>query len=393
MNTQRENDLWLYKISRPHSQRNGDRTWAQIIRENNLTMTVDGLRKKVRRAELRLERLGASPDNGNSTTAPTPAPLLPTAPDDNLPPAIAQAIQTINEFLSEKTEQKTQTKMYDPYPAGLHDLESFEEWKRSRVDDDTVIVFASDVHIPDHDKTAVSLAVEIMKAIQPNLICWGGDIFDLSQLSRFQEHPLRRKQDAFQEIREIWDGLIDRVCAVAPQAKQVFLEGNHEARRNKLPEINLYHSIENVFAELVRTGDRVWWLADTTRIWIGNLLLQHGKKTGLYTARKMLDDEGYATNVIQGHSHRPGLWFHRLTKAQQGVGMVTGLVSGCLCNIPPHYPGSNSQKWLHGVAVAHVRGNLVNVQMIPFHHEQGQMVAYYGSKQIKAGKENGHGRN
>lgn len=87
-------------------------------------------------------------------------------------------------------------------------------------------VFLSDLHFPSEDRAAVTLAKQVVKAIQPDTIIYGGDIIDMYSVSRHDRDP-RRKLDLQRDL-DYTAAQLAEFRALAPGANQVFIRGNHE---------------------------------------------------------------------------------------------------------------------------------------------------------------------
>ena len=89
-------------------------------------------------------------------------------------------------------------------------------------------LFISDVHIPFEDKNAVRILKNFTRWFEPDHIFFVGDIIDFYNISTFDKNPERLNQ-LQNDIDKTVDFLLD-MRVIAPQAKMVYLEGNHENR-------------------------------------------------------------------------------------------------------------------------------------------------------------------
>jgi predicted phosphodiesterase len=91
------------------------------------------------------------------------------------------------------------------------------------------ICFIPDVHIPYHDKRAWKLLLKVVAARQPKRIYILGDFMDCMAVNG---HGLKPSQRALRLIDEINDAnkALDELQAVAPNAKTIYIFGNHEYR-------------------------------------------------------------------------------------------------------------------------------------------------------------------
>lgn len=89
-----------------------------------------------------------------------------------------------------------------------------------------------DCHRPFHSRKAWELLLEVGSFIQPDEIVILGDFADFHSVSRHLKDP-RLPHLLQTEIDSANEGL-DHVDKISGSAKKVFLEGNHEARLEKL---------------------------------------------------------------------------------------------------------------------------------------------------------------
>ena len=210
---------------------------------------------------------------------------------------------------------------------------------------------------------------------------------DFPSFSNFQSTERPCVVDAFQEIRPVWDELIDNLTEAAPDAAIVALGGNHEKRlfRFMAEHWQLYDTLQGVFAELIQSRGRVWWLGGAQQTSIGDLLIKHGQRYSINTARINLDKIGGGASVIQGHSHTPSLVVKKVLMANGTHRVLYSAVAPCLGNIPPWYNQDLGETWLHGVTVGHVGKGDVHLQNIVFGPmRSGGLGARYGSEYVEA---------
>ena len=138
-------------ITAQHRSHGGTLSYRMLGAENGLSR--EAMRSRIRR------HVGNHAQNGH---LPTP-PALPAPVADPLP-------------------------MYRDYPATLDDTRHWEQWKReraTRLDMPIVVLCLFDLHIPDHDEEALKLVTNLAFALQPDVIVFGGDMFDFDAMSRF----------------------------------------------------------------------------------------------------------------------------------------------------------------------------------------------------------------
>lgn len=89
------------------------------------------------------------------------------------------------------------------------------------------IVIASDLHDEDFDPFVRRVLVDTVRRIQPDIVCLGGDIFDLPEFGKYTVDP--RTWDVVGRIKAVHD-FLEELREAAPDAQIDMLEGNHEYR-------------------------------------------------------------------------------------------------------------------------------------------------------------------
>ena len=167
------------------------------------------------------------------------------------------------------------------------------------------ILFLSDCHVPFHDKAALKLVMEVIADFKPSILVSNGDFLDCAAVSRHSKDP-RRMIGLAKEL-EIANNILDQLDALVPDARRIFLEGNHEQRlirylEEKAPE--LVGIVGTSVPEMLRLRERGWKhvaYKDDTRI--GKVFVTHDVgAAGRYNAYKCLDT--YQASIVTGHTHR-----------------------------------------------------------------------------------------
>lgn len=89
------------------------------------------------------------------------------------------------------------------------------------------IMVCSDIHDKEMDVFWGRVFVDSVKRIQPDIICFGGDIFDLPEFGRYSVDP--RTWDVVGRIKAVHT-LLAAVREASPDTELVMIEGNHEFR-------------------------------------------------------------------------------------------------------------------------------------------------------------------
>lgn len=359
-----------------HVERGGKMTWGDIVISENLGIPAEALRKRVQRYE-------------KSHLAPV-ADVDSTEINGDVQ-EMQQRIIQLERLLNEAGLRRSQDELlYEPYPSHLDDTDKWISWQKNLLSKKKVVTIMvwSDIHMPDHSVTAVSLAKNLLKEAKPDVLVYGGDMFDFDSLSTFAKSRRRRQKDAVVEVNDMWHSLVTEVSHSSPRTKQIAFRGNHDTRVDRYNDMAanpFADTTEEAFVEMVRSNGRVWWLGEYQETHVGCLFIQHGKRVGENAAKGAAKDQGWATSVVQGHNHRPGVFIHRVNNPRDlsSYRVVTSVSSGALCNIPPHYQMDTKQSsWLNGIVVAHVDAveDTVNIQNLVFHrkNETGQMWTAYG---------------
>lgn len=238
------------------------------------------------------------------------------------------------------------------------------------------VAFPTDEHFPFQDEYARNLALQIVRDFDPNLLICGSDGVDFYSLSKFDKDP-KRAFDLQTEITS-WRRGVREWATAAPNARKVFIPGNHEDRLRRYiwrhPEmaglnalsLNNLLGLQDLDVECEESiiGENY----GQSEVEIGPLVIKHGsvvRKHSAYTARGEMDKEFYNVPVLlTGHVHRGGTHY-----ATTRRGIVRGYECFCLCDTNPSYV--NSPNWQQGIVIATIYGTLVQVEPIPFFKEGG----------------------
>ena len=175
----------------------------------------------------------------------------------------------------------------------------------------------SDVHIPHHDKEAVTTVLEYVKDLRPHGIVYNGDILDFYEISRFNSGSLKKLEN--QRFKDTWDqgnAFLDNFMKAAGNRleEQYWNDGNHEDRLARWIE----HEGNGVFADdeafsipgrlkLKERGITYNPVSDKAYVKLGHLLITHGRFATKYSAAKHLDT--YRHSILIGHTHSPQVFF------------------------------------------------------------------------------------
>jgi len=193
---------------------------------------------------------------------------------------------------------------------------------------DKTTVLIPDIQFPFHDKTVLGKIIRVIKEIQPDQIVQIGDGIDFPQVSQWTKGTAGEYAPTLQEHISGYKGVLTSLRESAPQARIIWLEGNHDLRladfvkKYAAPLTTLDAlSFDNLFS-LRDIG--VEYLRGPIRI-ATNTYAVHGHESGGYAAQpqawelKFLRRYGSEKNIVFGHTHQPFL----LTRAYGFDGKVT----------------------------------------------------------------------
>ena len=212
-----------------------------------------------------------------------------------------------------------------------------------------------DAHYPFQDNKAINIMLKIHQHCRPEEVVLNGDMLDFAELSHFTRDKLKDKP-----IKES----IEEACGLIKKLQRystvIYHVGNHEARLQKYllsnaPEVEHLLKFDKLInneldtpIEIVENIGR-----DTmAKYFDDQLLVGHfnkALKNSAYTAKALV--EQYKMNIVQGHTHRLGVYY--TTGAKE---TLIGIEGGCLCQIRPSYV--NLPDWQSGLLMARDHQNI-----------------------------------
>jgi len=214
-----------------------------------------------------------------------------------------------------------------------------------------------DVHIPYHNKTAVSVFVEAVKHFKPDIVVCLGDLLDCSQ---FSVHPptFGFEQTDFEEDLDAAKGLLDTIqkhCGTL-----VMLEGNHENRIDRwaartvegrgvytriVPRIQLSKTLDGkprkrfVYIKYGSVDGRYPHYKINFRV-----MAVHGWSYAKHATKNHLD-MSQGKSVIHGHTHRADST--RIQSIWRDDQLIQAHSCGCLCQRIPLYGTGRPVEWVN----------------------------------------------
>ena len=288
--------------------------------------------------------------------------------------------------LSPKWEEGPEWPVVQPatrvkFPAPVRSRKKAKQWQVAALLPDMQIgyFFNEDGELePIHDEAAMATAIALCAEKQPDIVVMHGDNADFAELSRFRLSP---------SYAATMQATIDRCALVAqevrracPNARIIWLEGNHEARlpfyimdnakaafglRKGLepkswPVLSMPHlcGFDDTGVEYISGYPaNEFWLNDNFRVIHGHKVQSNGS-----TAHKYLDDARVSTAF--GHVHRREL-AQRTRHTRYGPRTVTALSFGCLCRLDGVVPSTKggvdvkgqpvktTEDWQNGMGFIH----------------------------------------
>lgn len=212
----------------------------------------------------------------------------------------------------------------------------------------------SDIHIPYHNISALTVAIDYLKACKIDCLLLNGDAIDCFILSRYSKDPKKRN---FAFELDTWKAMFE-VFEREFNVPIVYKLGNHEERyeaflwqkAGELVGVDEFE-IENLLKARAR-GITV--IKDKQIIKAGSLNIAHGHEftgggfqpvnvaRGLFLRAK--------TSAMQGHNHQTS----EHTESDMDGKITTTWSVGCLSELHPQYMPIN--KWNHGCAFVEIDG-------------------------------------
>lgn len=218
------------------------------------------------------------------------------------------------------------------------------------------VIVIPDLQIPYQDKKALNAVEKYMADHTWDEWIQLGDFMDLDAISRFTKDAPRKVEgkrivDDFKEANEVLDRHQDIVRKRNKDAKFTICIGNHEVRCetfcDRFPVLEGLVDFDNQLRTKERGINIVRSYPNGDAYKVGKALFTHGIYTGLYSARKHVDNFG-GLNVFHGHDHGLSMF----SKSQWGIDQsIIGQSMGCLCDMNMDYIGKNPKNWVHSFGI------------------------------------------
>lgn len=217
------------------------------------------------------------------------------------------------------------------------------------------MVLLYDIHFPFHSISALNVALDDIKARQPDCIYIGGDMLDFYQLSRFQKDPRRR---SFGDELDMGKKFFQVLREISPKSEILYQLGNHEERfenymYSRAPELLGVNEFK--LETLLQCATYGVQIIDQKRYaHKDGLNIIHGHEFGQQIFSPVNPARGLylkaKRNTICGHHHQTSE--HSESDIEGSI--TTCWSVGCLSGLHPEYRPLN--KYNHGYATAEFSG-------------------------------------
>jgi predicted phosphodiesterase len=220
-------------------------------------------------------------------------------------------------------------------------------------------VVANDFHGQFRDKKVCSLFYNFLRREKPDKIILAGDVTDFYSISRFDKNPARK--ESLQEELDDSHKMLATIRRAAPNAKIIFLQGNHEARLTKYlwSTAKALATLRSLEIESLLQLKKLNIQYETDGIWLGDLFVYHGtivRAKAAYTAHAELLKNG--CSGMSGHTHRDG----KAAVRHRG-GQLCWWENFCMCQLDAEYI-KGIANWTQGWSLVTVTGKRPDVEQI-----------------------------
>lgn len=209
----------------------------------------------------------------------------------------------------------------------------------------TTAVCYGDTHFPFSDPQAIAVLHGVIRDARPDIIVNVGDLVDAWQISRFDKDPARLDslQDNIDEARIH----LHQIAQLAPNARRVWLEGNHESRLTRA--IMGLEGAQREFGKLRAFQEAMTWpnlmqsesigwefvperMQSRTQV-LPKIITKHGNVVRKWSGWSAKGEwEKYGRSGVSGHTHRLGWFVHR-----DHNGNANWVETGCTCLLEAPY--------------------------------------------------------
>ena len=248
--------------------------------------------------------------------------------------------------------------------------------KQKMFDIESAVVI-NDGHRPYHDDEIDDHICSHIELTRPDYIVNLGDLADFYAISSFNKNPSRISPVNFAKELVCIRQYLGRLRLIAPQARIIFIKGNHEDRLErylwknapvldfgKIPELKDIEEYEDLPKLTIPDlfGFKKYDIEyHEDGFQLGKLYCTHGsivRKHSGYTAKAEYDKNGCVG--ISGHTHRDGKYTLR-----NRSGQWVWWENFCTCDLDPEYANGQVMNWTQGFSHVTLVNGSPRVEQIP----------------------------
>jgi len=225
------------------------------------------------------------------------------------------------------------------------------------------IVCIGDLHCPFLHRPTFEKILKIIQSIEPAYIVFMGDIYDMYAFSKFSKSLRFSPKQEIEEGRSQVEEIVRLIRKASPASEIYMIRGNHDIRAFMRHTEKFGSSFDGVveFKDLW-TFEGVKTMFDPKEVLqIQGISFTHGHLSRLGDHMKSMEYQ----NVVCGHSHTGGIYYHRISSGEVRWELNVGYVGD------PFSPELNYRnllryfKWTHGVGLISELAGTVTPVFIP----------------------------
>lgn len=225
-----------------------------------------------------------------------------------------------------------------------------------------------DTHAPDHDKRAVALAIEALRASGAAELLIIGDFIDALAPARWSRGlaaefeatlpgELKAGKQILADIRGVFSGPISFILGNHEDRLDTYVQRYAPALAGVVPPISELLEFERFRVDLL---PQPYAIAPGVRAIHGKKLSSTQQAAGQSAYKERMR---FGHSIVQGHTHRLGVGWDRQERSR------FWLEAGCLLNFrkADYLDFEGQANWQHGFALLHVDGQNVWPEVVPIH--------------------------
>jgi predicted phosphodiesterase len=239
----------------------------------------------------------------------------------------------------------------NPYSLPNSDQETFEPYILPKGHKKGLIL--NDIHLPYHDLSALTAAIDFGKKEKPDFIFLNGDVLDFHQLSYFQKDPRKKR---FAEELIMFGDFISKLKKIF-KCKIYYKFGNHEERYDSFlfqKAGELVDVEEFSLEQIIKKRADVEIIRDKRLVVMNGLPFIHGHEFG----RGVFSPVNAARGLFLQAKHTCVKGDCHTTSEHSDPDIFRKLMTtwsvGCLCGLTPRWLPLN--RWNHGFAILELIG-------------------------------------